>query len=101
MNDRDLIEQFIRIERGSREVQILVCKIAWDGPHTPTREWVLGRALPPDTTEAAAHQDALELLSDSRFFGQCSECGARNPRGWMHTEELCQACASENHGVVY
>jgi len=101
MQERDLLEQFIRVERGSQGVRILVRKIVWDGPHTPRDEWVIGTVHTRDVTEAAVHLDALELLNETRFFGLCSECGARKPVGRMHAAELCQAGGSDNHGVVY
>ena len=101
MEERELFEQFIRIETGGQEVRILVRKIGWAGPHTPTSEWVVGSAHPRDSTEAKVLRDAMELLIDPRFFARCAECGSRKPEGWMHEAELCQSCASKNHGVVY
>jgi hypothetical protein len=41
------------------------------------------------------------VIAAPSYFATCEECGRRNPHGWMFDEQLCQACAEENHGVVY
>jgi hypothetical protein len=82
--DTDLFRTFIRIKRRAEGVRIAVRTIRWRGPHSPTQKWVLGAALPADTSDVASTQAAWGLLDDPRFFGRCIECGRRRPVGWMH-----------------
>ncbi len=101
MTDSELINDFIRVEKTLAEIRILVREISWDGPHTPISRWKNGASLSPTVSEADI-QDALAgMLDDPSYFRRCTECGNRNPIGWMHDECICQGCAERNHGVVY
>ena len=101
MKDSELLREFIRIERSDREIQVLVLDIGWDGPHTPVSTWKVARTLLSEASEADIGRCTSEILGDSKHFQVCGECGERNPLGWMHEDDLCQGCASDNHGVVY
>ncbi len=101
MNTRELLKEFIRVEKTEKEVQILVRKIRWDGPHTPISTWVIGKGLSDTASEADIESAAMRVLEDPRYFRVCLECGKRKPLGWMHDESICQRCAEINHGWVY
>ena len=101
MNDREFLEEFVRVKRTENSVQILVRKIRWEGPHTPISTWVTGRSLPDTASEAAIEKATASLLEDHRYFRTCLECGERKPFGWMNDERICQGCAEANHGVVH
>ncbi len=101
MNDRELLEEFIRVERDANQVRIFVREIHWDGPYTPLSTWVIEGDLPATATKAEANAAATDVLEDVRYFLVCRECEQRNPVGWMHNARICQACAEPNHGVVH
>ena len=101
MTDRELLKEFIRIEKTGKEVQILVRKIRWEGPHTPIHKWVVGKSLPDTTSESEIENAVARIVEDPRYFLTCHECGERKPHGWMLNEGLCQECAQTKHGVVY
>ena len=101
MTDRELRKEFIRIKKAPNEVQILVHKIRWEGPHTPIHTWAVGKSLPATAFEADVEKATARILEDHRYFRVCDECGERKPVGWMLNEGICQECAQANHGVVY
>lgn len=99
--DAKLLNEFVRIEKTKAGSQLLVRKIVWDGSHTPSSMWVVAKTLPSHTPEAEIQRSAGAMLKDSRFFRRCTECGERQPAGWMHSGSICQGCAQANHGIVY
>lgn len=101
MNDRELLKEFVRVERTESRVRILVREIRWDGPAEATSTWAVGQELHATATEAEANSVAASIIQDDRYFSDCHECGERNPLGWMHDERICQRCAVANHQIVY
>lgn len=101
MNDRELLDEFVRIEWTDDRVRIFVREIHWDGPHTPVSTWVDAGDLPATATETEASAAAARVLEDARYFRVCRECEQRKPVGWMHNGRICQGCAEVNHGVVH
>ncbi len=101
MNDRELLKEFVRVEKTQNAVQILVHEIRWEGPHTPISTWAIGRSLPDTASEAEIENAAARILENPRYFRTCSECGQRKPFGWMQNDRICQECAVANHGVVH
>jgi hypothetical protein len=101
MNDRELLEEFVRVERTESRVRILVREIRWDGPHTPVSTWAISQDLPATATKAEADAAATSVLDDPQYFRTCLECGDRKPVGWMLDESTCQECAQTKHGIVY
>ena len=100
MNDRELLKEFIRVERTESRVRILVREIRWDGPHTPISTWVIGKRLPDTASDADVENAIADMLQDHRYFRTCHECGEKKPFGW-NDGSICQRCAQINHGVVY
>ncbi len=101
MNDRELLQEFLKVDRTESGIRILVRRIRWNGPAEPVSTWVVGQDLHPAATKAETEAAARGILEDDHYFRVCRECGERNPLGWMHDEAICQGCASDNHGVVY
>ncbi len=101
MEDRELRDEFVRVERAEKEVRILVREIHWDGPHTPVSTWVTARTLPATASESEIECETVRVVEDDGYFLVCKECGDRNPRGWMHGGGICQRCAEANNGVVH
>ena len=101
MNDRELVEEFVRVERTEKEVQIFVREIRWEGPHTPISTWVIFTSLPDTASEVAIEKATARILEDDGYFQVCNECGERKPLGWMHDGTICQGCAVANHGIVH
>ncbi|HPM09147.1 MAG TPA: hypothetical protein PK941_01710 [Paludibacter sp.] len=101
MTDEELIEEFIDVQESSKGIALRVCCITWPHPHEPKSHWHTALVLPPSTSIETVKNEMQKLLMDKKHFTVCVECHERNPRGWMHTRKICQACAEKNHGVVY
>ena len=101
MKDSELRKEFIRVEKTRLSVQILVCKINWDGSHSPISKWVVGRKLSRKATKAEIESAIVETLGDFNYFQVCLECDKRNSIDHMHDENICQGCAETKHGVVH
>ncbi len=101
MNNRELQQEFVRVERTEKNVRILVREIRWDGPATPVSTWEIAKSLPDTASKPTIEKATAGILQDRRYFRVCLECGERNPVGWMRDECICQGCAEANHGVVY
>jgi hypothetical protein len=39
MSDRELLEEYVRVQRDADQTRIMVREIHWDGPHTPVSTW--------------------------------------------------------------
>ncbi len=101
MNDKELLDEFTDIRDGQKGIAIRVRRITWPHPHAPRARWHTVATFPSDTSEADLAQARLALLTNAKHFRVCTECGTRNPVGWMHDDAICQGCAERNHGVVY
>ncbi len=99
--DKELRQDYIKVDRQASGTNILVCVVTWSGPHTPESRWEVGRKLAPEASESDIEAAIQSLLEDTRFFGVCSHCGERNQHGHMHSETICQSCAERDLGVVY
>jgi hypothetical protein len=101
MSDRELLEEYVCVQRDADQTRIMVREIHWDGPHTPVSTWVTGLELPTTATEAEVNAASANVLDDVRYFRVCQEYEQRNSVGWMDDDRICQGCAASNHGVVY
>jgi hypothetical protein len=101
VNDRELLKEFIRVERTESRVRIRIRKIHWDGPGTPVSTWEIAKSLSGTASASAIEKATAGILQDHRYFLTCDECGGRKPVGWMLNESICQGCAETNHGVVF
>jgi hypothetical protein len=101
MDDNELVQRFIKIEPEAGGINVLVCKIGWSGPHTPTSTWELATRLKADVPPTEIDAQIHKALNNKQYFQVCKECGKRKPRGWMHIKSICQSCAERNHGIRY
>jgi len=101
MNNQELRAEFIRIKRGADRVRLLVREIHWEEIDTPVSTWVEVGDLAATATDAQINREITNILGDADYFRVCQECEQRKPVGWMHEGQICQGCASANHGVVY
>ncbi len=102
MKEHDLRKEFIRIDRVSEtRTDVLVQVISWPSPHTSVSDWEIWRRVDGNVAKTEFETLCAQLLDDPKYFGMCVECGERNPSGWMHSKQVCQGCAQQNHGVVY
>lgn len=101
MTDDELIAEFIRAERRNQVLQISLAHIEWPSPEEPKTTWRVVTRLQADASEEEIRQAIGTVLSDKRYFMTCGECGKKQPKGCMDDGEICQSCASKNHGVVY
>jgi hypothetical protein len=98
-NDAEMVREFVRVEYIGSVRKISVCQISWDGPHTPVSTWKVVYESKTASRKVAA-EAISQILNDRRYFEICTECGDRNPCGWMD-DRYCQSCAERNHGTVY
>jgi len=101
MEDRELLDEFVRVERSESELSILVREIHWEGPHTPVSTWVTARTLSVTASESEIEDATVRVLDDDSYFLVCRECKERKPCGRMHDGKICQGCAQRNHRIVY
>jgi hypothetical protein len=102
MTDAELIEEFIEVEpdEGSG-TKIYVKMIEWEG-QIPATHPVCAVTLKGIPSQERLDKEFQKILNRKKFFRVCSECGERNPIGWMLTEMgICQQCGTEHHGIVY
>jgi len=95
------INQFIRITRFNDTVEIQVCMIKWPHPHTPKSTWHTIHKLDGFTSQEVIDELVEKIFLDKRYFKICNECDQRNPIGHMHSNNVCQGCAEQNHGIVH
>lgn len=101
MTDDELLEEFIDARVSSKGIALRVCRITWPHPHEPKSHWRTVLVLPASTSTETVKMEMHKLLRNKKFFAVCEECHERNPTGLMETGKICQACAEQNHGVVY
>jgi len=101
MNDPELLQKFSRTVPVPNGLALDVCTIHWPHPHEPTTEWRTVETLPQNADEETIAAAQQRLLHNPKFFRICEECQTRKPVGWMHNQNICQGCASANHGAVY
>ena len=99
MTDEEIKRQFIQISPSGSRLEVKT--ISWDGPHTPTSQWVDFGPV-PETADAVEVNALMEqALACEQFFRRCQTCKMLNPLGWMHDSKICQSCAERDEGVVY
>jgi len=101
MNHDRLIQQFTRVKARPDGLRVECQVISWPHPSRPRSRWVKVETLAANTPEEEISAARLRLLKMPRFFGVCWMCRERQPKGWMHGERVCQACAEAKLGVVY
>ncbi|WP_395737932.1 hypothetical protein [Prosthecobacter sp.] len=101
MNNDRLIQQFTRVKARPDGLHVECQVISWPHPHMPRSRWVKVETLAATTPEEEILAARLHLLKLPRFFGVCRMCRERQPKGWMHSERVCQSCAVDHLGVVY
>lgn len=101
MDDEELTQEFVRVQRDADGAKVLVGVIYWEGAYNPRVEWECARVVPLESSDSALEGIVAELLGSEEYFAVCDECGMRNPLGWMSDDSICQSCAVQNHGVVY
>jgi hypothetical protein len=101
MNRQQITKEFIKVEKGKTSTKLFVKKITWEGPHTPTENWISISEVGSNSDKAAVDEMIKAILMNEKYFKTCEESGEINPEGWMHDHKICQGCAAKHHGVVY
>jgi len=101
MTDDEVMREYLRVTTHSGTPIVEVCRIEWDGPHTPLMEWHPAESLPDQYSDEEMAEAMARLAGDTQYFRRCVECNELNPCGHMHDERVCQGCAVRDHGVVY
>lgn len=101
MNNDQLIQQFTRVKATPNGLRVECQVISWPHPHRPRSRWVKVETLAATTSAEEIIAARLHLLQVARFFGVCQMCRERQPKGWMHSERVCQSCAEAHLGVLY
>ena len=99
MDDPELLEEFIRVDRDADQVRIMVREIHWDGPHTPVSTWAICLELPTTATETEVTSATANILDDGRYVRFCPDCEQRKPAGWKYNDRTCHGCAANDEVV--
>ncbi|HDZ8837458.1 hypothetical protein [Aeromonas veronii] len=123
-NINEIKRDFIRLRSNEMGLLLEVCQIDWDGPHTPSHQWVCVKQF-GETPQPCEHgyplirdvvmegsegkvtpwvevDKAVErVLKNRHFFRVCGGCRLLHPVGHMHDDFTCQSCAEKNLGLVY
>ena len=94
-------QEYINVRKTRIGVEILVCKIGWDGPAQMISHWEVEKKLYPGVSDIEIEQAVTQIFEDNRFFKTCPECEERKPIGLMWKKTICQSCAANNHGVIF
>lgn len=116
-NINEIKKEYIRLGASIDGLQLEVCCIDWEGPHTPVSNWVVvkrfdnfvsyeDRCNEISSSDVALSVFELEkeiskLLKNSKYFQICGRCRTLNPVGHMHDDFICQGCAERFSDVVY
>jgi ribosomal protein L40E len=102
MTEAELIREFITVRYDGRRTLISVNTIIWNGAHSPESRPVIAASIEGHLSKRALKSEVSKVLMSDRFFSVCTDCGERNPLGWMLSEEqICHECAVRNHGIVF
>jgi len=99
MSRENLITESFRLVRFADRTHLQVRSVHWDG-HIPYERWHTVSRRRGELQISDFAQQVERRLGDLRFFATCKECQEFLARGWMHQVDLCQACATKNHGVI-
>jgi hypothetical protein len=89
------------VTRGPDGVDIMVCDVTWEETHTPSYKWIRVTQLPGSATEEAIGKALQDLAKNPKYFGTCATCNTHKPVGFMWADDVCQGCASNEHGIVF
>ncbi len=101
MSKNTYIEKFFKIDIQQDAILIYVKDIKWLSPYQPQEHLELVATLIKNTGEAGINQAIEATLNNQKHFITCSECNELNLTNHMHNNELCLACAANNHGIIY
>ncbi|MGB7412653.1 MAG: hypothetical protein WA902_00455 [Thermosynechococcaceae cyanobacterium] len=104
MRNNELIQKFIKIEKGESETVILVCSLEWKSPYEPVSNWKKVKILEINSLKSEVDMQINEILNDERYFRFCIDCGECNLAGhtiMLQEKSICHSCAERNHGVVF
>lgn len=98
---RDELGLMILLTPEAMELRLPV--LTWDGPCTPVKTSCLWQRL---TLEELKKSQLPGLITEAQAqqqqsFCDCKYCGQHNPKGWMHSLDICQSCAEKELGVVH
>jgi hypothetical protein len=98
-------EVIVRLTRST--LTVWEYAITWDTPEssavTPIRAGSVAWRNIPYAGAVAAVRSLIDAARESRLakYSLCSHCEARKPPESMHDDDVCQACARRDLGVVY
>lgn len=98
---RDELGLVILLSPEAMELRLPI--LTWDGPYTPVKTSRLWQRLTLDELkESQLPRLIIEAQAQQRqSFCDCKYCGQRNPKGWMHSPDVCQSCAEKELGIVH
>ena len=77
--------------------------LSWSGPHAPVKTSRLWQRLALDELDESQlpRLIAEAQAQQKQSFCDCKYCGQRNPKGRMHSPDVCQSCAEKELGIVH
>lgn len=103
MNSREnaLVSEYTRASFELDKIVIEVAIIKWPNPSHPVKTWHSVFEIPANSNPKEIATARHQLLKRRKYFKICQECGERKSSGYMFSVEVCQSCASNNHGIVF
>ena len=69
MNDREFLDEFVRVERTEDEIHVSVREIHWEGrSHSPVSAWVIARTLPATVSESEIENAVARVVEEDGYF---------------------------------
>jgi hypothetical protein len=98
---RDEAGLVILLSPGAIEFRLPV--LIWLGPHEPANTSQLWQRIElSELTETQLPElIAAARLQQQQNFSDCKYCGKHNPRGWMHSPDICESCAFDELGIIH
>lgn len=101
MTGAEIANDFLRVNKGIKEITFFAGVISWSHPQEPVLSWIEVATLPKNSIPDEIEAQINHLLGNARYFSTCVGCNELNPVGWMNSEQICQSCAERNDGVVH
>ena len=95
------IKNYITVEKTPKSIEIKVCYVKWDGPHTRETDWRVIKKLKLNASDKEINLAIERLIGNPKYFRECTECKQIHMVGDMDDNFLCHGCASEMLGIVY
>jgi hypothetical protein len=93
--------QNMRIDILEDGITISTAIIAWSGPHEPRLEWVKQEKMSLSSTPRQVKSAAKAIHDSGTYRRKCIHCKEMNNIGHMFSDDTCDTCATNLHGIMF